>query len=526
LESPISRKLVKAISMLILVIGSSASAVSTLQSRSVIKSSGSVHYPSVHPRAFGVIGSVEENPSIRNFYWLFGNQSISYTSLLPSDVTNFADVDCFDGLVVWTKPGCTYNATAIKQFARTRIVISHVRDFSNMLYPSLKGSTQLVTTNTVTYVRDWGNFRNNDLVEMRNETGDTDQLTTVSASGLSSFGNVSQIARYDADRIAFFHMNGATVKSGFYVMDLHATTPETEWTGIWHLFPAIKMVRDFPTGRYARWMANGQSWWDLTRVYNHIDTIVTENSDVAEKWSIGQSVEGRDIPAIVIGEGTRYAIIDGSIHGNEKTATFACLRIAELLIDYYRSDPYWQSRLTEYTVIIIPVLNPDGFYHNTRNNANDVNLNRQFPPKGTTTEPEAWALRWLMGNCTPTIYVNIHEGWHWYPLHMLYGYYEQGTNKAKTIEAMHQANNTFAGLRHWGWFTEQGCNVWIGKVKTIVSGGGVGGMAIEYASSQYEASCMLLETFLWSQQWHARKCLWGIDYYSAVIISFLQYIER
>ena len=46
-------------------------------------------------------------------------------------------------------------------------------------------------------------------------------------------------------------------------MDLYATTPETEWAGIWHLFPAIKMVRDFPTGKYSRWMANGQSWWAL-----------------------------------------------------------------------------------------------------------------------------------------------------------------------------------------------------------------------------------------------------------------------
>ena len=474
---------------------------------------------------FGVIGPVEEIPAIRNFNWLFGNQSIRYRALMPSEITNFADVDRFDGLVVWTKPGYAYNTTAIKQFARTRIVISHVWDFSNMLYPSLKGSTQVVTTNTVTYVRDWGNFRNNDLVEMRNETGDTDQLTTVLASGLAGFGNVSQIARYDADRIAFFHMNSAMVESGFYVMDLHATTPETEWTGIWHLFPAIKMVRDFPTGKYAQWMANGQSWWDLTWVYNRIDAIVTENSDVAEKWVIGQSVEGRDIPAIVIGEGNRYAIIDGSMHGNEKIGTFASLRIAELLIEYYRSDLYWQTRLTEYKVIIIPVLNPDGFNYNSRENANDVDLNRQFPPVGTTTEPEAWALRWLMGNYTPTVYINIHEGGQWYPLDMIYGNYEEDPNRILTIDAMQQANNTFTDLRHWGWFTEEGLNVWVGTVRRIINGG-INSMAVAYASSEYDTSCMLLESFLWSYRWGARKSLWGIDYYSAVIISFLQHIER
>ena len=474
---------------------------------------------------FGVIGSVEENPAIRNFYWLFGNQSISYEVVLPLEVTHFADLDCFDGLVVWTKRGLSYNATAIRQFAQTRVVISDLWDFCNILYPSLSSGMQVVSTNTVTYVRDWGNFREDDRVEMRNETGDVDKLATVLASGLASFPNVTTIAIFDADRTAFFNMNGAQPGSGFYVMDLDATTPETEWTGIWHLFPAIKIVKDFPTGKYARWMANGQSWWDLTWVYSQIETLVSENSDVAEKWVIGHSVQGRDILAIVIGSGARYAIIDGSIHGNEKTGTFACLRIAELLIEYYRSDSFWRSRLTEYKVIIIPVLNPDGFTLNWRENANGKDLNRQFPPKGTTTEPEAWALRYLMGNYTPTIYINIHEGYYYYPLHMIYGEYEGGTNKIKTITAMQQSNETFCELRHWGWFTE-GANVWIGKVKTIVVGGGENGMAIGYASYEHGSSCMLLETFLWSSKWGARKCLWGLDYYPAVIISFLQHIQR
>jgi len=322
-----------------------------------------------------------------------------------------------------------------------------------------------------------------------------------------------------------FHINGTTAESGFYVMDLHATTPETEWTGIWHLFPAIKMMKDFPTGKYARWMANGQSWWDLTRVYNHINSIVNENGDIAEKWIIGQSVEGRDITAIVIGKGNRYAIIDGCIHGNEKTATFSCLRTAELLIEYYRSDQYWNTKLNQYTIIIIPVLNPDGFTRGSRTNANGVDLNRQFPPGGTTTEPEAWALRWLMGNYTPTIYINVHEGYHWYPLDMLYGNYEEAPYVSLTIEALRAANNTFVALKHWGWFTEEGSNVWIGKANGIYRAG-YNSMAIAYASSEYDTSCLLMETYLWSPKWGARKCLWGLDYYCCVHLAFLRYLNR
>jgi hypothetical protein len=471
--------------------------------------------------AFGVIGSTQEEPSIRNFYWLLGNQSISYSAVLPSETATFADIESFDGLIVWTKLG-GYNTSAIRQFAQTHVVIADTRDFCSRLYPSLNSSLQIVNNNTVVYDMDWGNFRGGDQAEMRNETGNSNQLTGVLATSLKSFSNVTTIAHFDSSRTAFFRMNGTQPKSGFYVMDLDATTPETEWTGIWHVFPAVKMVQDFPTGKYARWMANGQNWWNLTWVYNRTDAIISENSDIAKKMVIGHSVQGRDIVAVSIGSGTRNVIMDGSIHGNEKTGTFACLRIAELLASYYRSDLGWKLALSEYTIIIIPVINPDGFVANTRENANGVDLNSQFPPDGTTTEPEAWALRNLMGNYTPSVYINMHEGWYWYPSELFYGNYESGTGKTQTIDDMAHANETFASLQHWGWFTENGANVWIGKVNAIAQGGKLG-MAIAYASYQYHASSMLIETFVWSGTWGARKCLWGLDFYSAVTIAFLEH---
>jgi hypothetical protein len=473
---------------------------------------------------FGVIGSVEETPAISNFYWLFGNQSISYRVLLPSEITNFADVDRFDGLVVWTRQG-GYNVTAIKQFAQSRITILHMKDFCTVIYRSLSSSMQVVATNTVTYLMDWGNFRSGDLVEMRNETGNIGQLTTVLLSGLTSFSNVTAIARYDASRIAFFHMNGTQAKSGFYVMDLDATTPSSEWVGIWHLFPAIKMVKDYPTGEYARWMANGQSWWDLTWIYNRIDALVSGNRDIMVKMVMGQSVQGRNITAMVIGKGSRNIIID-VCHANEKAGAFACLRIVELLVEFYRSDALWQSRLlNDWRVIVIPVLNPDGFVANTRENANGKDLNRQYPPGANTTEPEAWALRWLMDNYTPTVYINLHEGYTYYPNWMIYGNYEVDPNRTITVNAMKFANATFVSLKDWGWFDENGEHVWIGKVSTIAQGG-INSMAVAYASSQFGASCMLLESIAWSPAYNARQCLWDMDYYCTLVLAFLENNDR
>ena len=474
---------------------------------------------------FGIIGSVSKKAAVNNFIWLFGNESISYRVIDPSEVTRFEDADRFDGLVVWTAECGVYDASAIREFADSRVVIADVKDFCLAMYPTVSKSMQVVSTSTVNYVVSWGPFSSGDVVDMRNETGNVDQLTVVQASALGTLPNVVAIAKYDSTRTAFFRMKGTETNSGFYVMDLDATTPETKWTGIWHIFTAVKRVQDFPTGEYARWMANGTKWYDLAWVYNRINEIVNANGDIARKISAGKSVQGRDIPAILIGSGSKYAIVDGDLHGNEKTGTFSCLRLAELLTAYYRSSAYWKSKMLEYTFVIVPVVNPDGFVLNIRENANDVDLNGQFPPDGSPTEPEALALMSLMSKYPPTIYVNCHEGWYWYTLDMLCGNYETSANKALTFEAMRSANDSFVGLNHYGWFTDNGWNVPIGKVRAIYPGGKQG-MSVAYASYQYHASCMLLETFVWSQTYGARQSLWGLDYYPAVILSFIQNLQR
>jgi hypothetical protein len=472
-------------------------------------------------QSFAVIGSTTEEPALTNFYWLFGNQSISYSAVLPSGAQSSSDIGNSYGLVVWTRHG-GYNPSVIIQFARTHVVITDIRDFCTILYPTLNSSLQDVNSNTVTYDVDWGNFRQGDLADIRNETGNNNQLTAVLATSLKSFNNITAISNFDSSRVASFFMNGTGVGSGFFVMDLDATTPKSDRNGIWHVFPAVKMVHDFPTGKYAEWMANGTNWWNLTWVYNRVNAFVTANSGIAKKMIIGKSVQGRDIVAVAIGNGTRNAIMDGAIHGNEKTGAFACLRTAELLINYYRTDPAWKVALSKFTVIIVPVLNPDGFAADSRYNANGVDLNGQFPSHGTPTQPEAFALMNLMGNYTPSVYINMHEGYYWYPSDMLYGNYETGAGKAQTISDMVYANESFTSLRHWGWFTDAGEHVWIGKVNAIYQGGKLG-MAVSYASYKYHASCMLIETFVWSNAYGARQSLWALDYYPAVTIAFLQH---
>jgi len=482
---------------------------------------------------FGVIGSVEKNPAIRNFYWLFGNQSISYRALALSEVKSFIDIELFDGLVVWTENG-GYNATAVREFGRTRIVISHIWDFCHMLYPTLSDSIQVVATRTVTYVSDWGNFRNGDVVEMRNETGNINRLRMVLASGLASFTNVTIVARYDANRIALLHMNGTRSQSGFYVMDLDATTPTTQWAGIWHLFPAIKMVKDFPTGRYARWFANGIELWTYDQVMTWLNQWVADapKGMNASLIRIGKSVLGRDINATRFGNGSRYIIVDAALHGVEKYPTFALLRLLEVIQENFQTNGYWKNRLSEVSLIVIPILNPDGYVNNSRYNANGVDLNRQFPPGKTTTEPEAWAIRWLWGNYSTIIYINLHEGRYVSPLD--YYYAANYTTTAVDVKEFSKQNiywtgKDFEDLHHWGYYTE---GQWstnplpIGKVRLYSGHSGLDGQIDIGASYLHNISSYLVESFVWSGSYKARQMLWAMDYYITTVLGFVSHLDR
>jgi hypothetical protein len=486
--------------------------------------------------AFGVIGSATRNPAIRNLYWLLGNQSISYRVLSPSEVNNLADIDLFDGLVVWTKQE-PFNDVVIRQFARTRVVISDIRDFAQTFYSSLATSATVVRTSSVTYRKEWGPFRSGDLVYVQNETGNNNQLMAITNSALASFVNVTTIAGYDLNQVAYFHMNGTRPKSGFYVMDLDATTAETECAGIWHLFPPIKMVRDFPTGKYARWFAIGTEHWTYDQVMARLRSWVANapRGMNASLVRIGKSVLGRDINATRFGNGSRYIVIDASIHGNEKNPTAAVLRLLEVIQENYEANGYWRNKLNEVSVIVIPILNPDGYVSNTRYNANNKDLNDQFPPQ-TTTEPEAWALRWLWGNCSTIIYVNLHEGRHWQPLDYFYATNYTTTTvdvKGFSWQNIHWTGDDFASLRHWGYYDEGSWStnpLPIGEVRLYSRHIG-NGQADIGASYLHNSSAYLVESFVWSSSYNgtnhkARQMLWAMDYYIATVLGFVSHLDR
>jgi predicted deacylase len=88
--------------------------------------------------------------------------------------------------------------------------------------------------------------------------------------------------------------------------------------------------------------------------------------------SVGESVEGRPIEAVQLGNGARRVLLIGGIHGDEPEGQ----PIIEQIAQEFASD---RALARGATVLIVRDLNPDGTAARTRTNTNGVDLNRNFP---------------------------------------------------------------------------------------------------------------------------------------------------
>lgn len=92
-----------------------------------------------------------------------------------------------------------------------------------------------------------------------------------------------------------------------------------------------------------------------------------------EVFSIGTSVQGRSILAYRFGNGPKKIIFVGTLHGNEKSASAS---LASLIADLEINA---QNIPAHTSIVVIPIVNPDGYAANSRTNANNIDLNRNFP---------------------------------------------------------------------------------------------------------------------------------------------------
>ncbi len=134
-----------------------------------------------------------------------------------------------------------------------------------------------------------------------------------------------------------------------------------------------------------------------------------QHPDITYLEPVGTSIENRTIWALVISDNPQELEqeprirITGSIHGDENVTTEVIIRFIDYLTDNYSTSQDIKSIIDNRYIVFIPMMNPDGVFYNTRYNANDVDLNRNFSAAWSSSstaygaspfsEPESSAFR-------------------------------------------------------------------------------------------------------------------------------------
>ncbi len=121
-------------------------------------------------------------------------------------------------------------------------------------------------------------------------------------------------------------------------------------------FTPEQLWQDWPEERFVQTPAPCLRPADLT---DELQRLADLHPDAIELEEIGRSVGGRDIHMLRLGHGPRTILLWSQMHGDEPSATPALLDIATFLLS--RTDePEVEAILDDLTLLMIPMLNPDG----------------------------------------------------------------------------------------------------------------------------------------------------------------------
>lgn len=145
---------------------------------------------------------------------------------------------------------------------------------------------------------------------------------------------------------------------------------------------------------------------DLTAIESHLDTLATDRPDLVQQVDVGTSLEGRTIRGIEIAHpdlppDAPAVLLTGTMHAREWLATMTAICMADTLVHGEGTDPAITEALGVVSVIVIPVLNPDGYVYSwqddrywrkNRRDGTGVDLNRNFPVgwggPGSSNDPQ------------------------------------------------------------------------------------------------------------------------------------------
>lgn len=119
----------------------------------------------------------------------------------------------------------------------------------------------------------------------------------------------------------------------------------------------------------------------------------------------GYSENSRPIYSMRLGTGKKKVLIWSQMHGNESTTTKACFDLLNACRDQFGLKVL-EEIMGSCTILLLPVLNPDGATAYTRKNANQTDLNRDA---SDLSQKESRVLNKVFHAFSPDFCFNLHD---------------------------------------------------------------------------------------------------------------------
>lgn len=120
---------------------------------------------------------------------------------------------------------------------------------------------------------------------------------------------------------------------------------------------------------------------------------------------VGESIEGRSLNLISLGDGDIEVFLWSQMHGDESTATMAIFDI----LNFFDSDDFSEEKdlmLSNLSIHFLPMLNPDGAEKFTRRNSLGIDVNRDAL---RLQSPEAKTLKRIRDSLDADFGFNLHD---------------------------------------------------------------------------------------------------------------------
>ncbi len=195
-------------------------------------------------------------------------------------------------------------------------------------------------------------------------------------------------AERDGARLRIVNAGQTTYAGGWRDYRAVASWDRRFWERVETAFDGEVMTIDLPP-------ASGPSYVAYFEPYSwerHLALLADSCARGAAARLLGSTLQGRDLDALVAGEGARPVWIIGRQHPGETMAEWFIEGLLARLLD--EADPTARALRRQATFHIVPNMNPDGsVVGNLRTNAAGANLNREWLEPTLERSPEVRAVR-------------------------------------------------------------------------------------------------------------------------------------